>query len=84
MLLENGSWVPERTCVACRKKGGKGAFLRVARSGGAYLIADEGGRGAYVCRAEACVKKTVERHLLDKAFREKVPAEVYEMLRMAT
>lgn len=43
--------VPERTCVACRRKGPQGEFLRVTKVGGVWMLrpGHRVGRGAYVC-----------------------------------
>lgn len=43
--------VPERTCVACRRKRPQAEFRRVTRVGGVWTVqgGDRIGRGAYVC-----------------------------------
>lgn len=44
--------VPERTCVACRRRRAQGDFVRLTRSADGYWQVQEGprsGRGAYVC-----------------------------------
>lgn len=43
--------VPERTCVACRRKRPQAEFRRVTRVGGVWTVqeGDRTGRGAYVC-----------------------------------
>ena len=59
---------PERTCIVCRIKSDKAAFVRIAKHAGELLVVDEGGkgagRGAYVCRTAVCLTDgTVERRL---------------------
>lgn len=43
--------VPERTCVACRRKRPQGEFLRVSKLGGVwqFVPGHRVGRGAYLC-----------------------------------
>jgi len=38
------------------------------------------GRGAYVCKSETCAAVLKKRHGLDKTFKCKVPADVYEKI----
>ena len=49
--------IPERMCVVCRRRQGKRALVRVARTADGVVIDETGkgpGRGAYVCRSAAC------------------------------
>lgn len=65
--------VPERTCVACRKKRPQAEFVRVTRTpeGWQVLAGVRVGRGAYVCAdSPACW----EEKRLRRAFREDAPA----------
>ena len=43
--------VPERSCVACRRRRPQGEFRRFVRSESGWTVASKGqsGRGAYVC-----------------------------------
>jgi Predicted nucleic-acid-binding protein implicated in transcription termination len=38
------------------------------------------GRGAYICKNEACVKKCVSKKLIGKILSTQVPDEVYERI----
>ena len=38
------------------------------------------GRGAYLCDNVACLEKAVKKRVLDRSFREKIDAAVYEQL----
>ncbi len=38
------------------------------------------GRGAYLCDNVACLEKAVKKRGLDRSFREKIDAAVYEQL----
>ena len=56
--------MPERTCLGCRKVREKTALVRLFVLNGA-LTADppayHPGRGAYVCRDEACLKEAYRK-----------------------
>ena len=43
--------VPERSCVACRRKRPQGEFARLVRTESGWMLAGrkQSGRGAYVC-----------------------------------
>lgn len=65
--------VPERTCVACRRKRPQAQFVRVTRTaeGWRVLPGARTGRGAYVCAdSPACW----EEKRLRRAFRTDAPA----------
>ncbi|OGQ59757.1 MAG: hypothetical protein A3J24_05480 [Deltaproteobacteria bacterium RIFCSPLOWO2_02_FULL_53_8] len=69
---------PQRTCVGCRAKKDKAGLLRLVMQDGA-LVPDVGGvlhgRGAYLCRSEACLKEALKkRDVFSRALRSKVSA----------
>lgn len=57
--------IPERTCVACRKKAPKADFIRVIRTPkGTLKIAqseNEPGRGIYLCPTKKCFNQAIKR-----------------------
>jgi hypothetical protein len=67
---------PERTCVACRRAGGKDALLRLARTPDGGIVPDWrgslGGRGAHVCPTRTCIAAAVSGRALERAFRASV------------
>jgi len=65
-----GSHIPERTCVACRQKGSKNEFLRIAN----------GGRGAYIHKNKNCLKIAIKKKSFDRALKCKIPHEIYNSL----
>lgn len=73
--------VPMRTCIACREMKPKKEMLRVVKNADGEIFADPtgkaAGRGAYICSAEACLKKLGDKKLLHKAFSTEVPENVY-------
>ena len=77
--------VPLRTCVACRTTGGKRGLLRVVRlpknAGIIYdSIGKTNGRGAYVCRTEACVLLAVKQKKFERSLKGPVPPETFAAL----
>ena len=47
----SGKHVPERSCVACRRRRPQGEFLRLSKVGGAWAVqtGHRTGRGSYLC-----------------------------------
>ena len=74
-------FVPQRTCVSCRKKQDKAKLLRIARIGGEYYIdIDEktDGRGVYICKTPECAAALKKKKGLNRAFRSVVPEAIYD------
>lgn len=63
--------VPMRTCVGCRQKQEKKTLLRIVRSPDGNVCVDDSGkrpgRGAYLCKSEACFKRAIRNESLAKA-----------------
>ncbi len=76
--------IPMRTCVACRKEMEKRELLRIVRTPEGEVMLDFSGRlagrGAYVCKTEACIRLLAKRKPLAKVFSVPVPEEVYARL----
>lgn len=77
--------IPMRQCVGCREMRPKRELVRVVRSPEGEISVDlrgkKSGRGAYVCRDGACLKKAIKSRALGRAFGVEVPEEIYETLR---
>jgi predicted RNA-binding protein YlxR (DUF448 family) len=77
--------VPQRSCVACRTARGKWELVRVVRTPlGAVQVDPTGklaGRGAYLCRNEACLAQAVKQKKLNRALGVAVEAGLAEELR---
>ncbi len=77
--------IPMRQCVGCREMKPKKELCRVVRSPeGAVHLDGTGrspGRGAYLCRDEACLQRAIKSRALSRAFGTEIPAEVYETLK---
>ena len=72
--------IPQRTCVACGAKKSQGELVRVVSQQGAAPQVDvkgrAAGRGAYLCRAAACLEKAVARQSLPRALKLQNPLTV--------
>ena len=60
-----------RMCVGCREMKPKKELLRVVRSPDGQVLLDltgkKSGRGAYVCRSEACLMRAIKQRQLERA-----------------
>ena len=76
--------IPMRQCLGCREMKPKKELIRVVRSPeGAVSIDFRGkmpGRGAYVCRDAACLKKAIRSKALERSLGVPVPQELLEQL----
>ena len=80
--------IPLRHCVACRAEKPKAELLRVVNppEGGDIVIDTVGkvnGRGAYICKAAACVQKAQKSRALERHLKRQIDAGVYDTLRAA-
>ncbi len=71
-----------RRCVNCREVKHKSEFLRVVKMADGKIALDftgkAQGRGAYICKSPKCAAENLKRRKLDKSFKTKVPAEIYD------
>ena len=74
--------IPMRMCIACREMKPKQEMTRVVKNADGEIFADPtgkaAGRGAYICNAEGCLKKLMDKKLLHKAFAANVDSSVYQ------
>ena len=77
-LYENGKYVPQRMCVACRSVKPKSELLRIAVSDGGVAVDRCGGRGAYVCKDKECILKAQKARGLERGLKTFVSSEIYE------
>ncbi len=72
---------PIRECISCGQKFLKSQLLRVVKNESGIYADPTGkaaGRGAYLCKNPACLEKLVAQKRLNRAFKQRVKAEVYE------
>ena len=76
-----------RMCVGCREMKPKKELLRVVKSPENVITLDPvgkaPGRGAYVCRSEACLTRAVKQKQLERALEHPIGEEVFQQLRQA-
>jgi predicted RNA-binding protein YlxR (DUF448 family) len=72
-------------CIGCREMMPKKELIRVVKSPEGSIDIDlkgkAPGRGAYLCRSQACMDKAAKSRLLEKAFEQKIEQEVYDKLK---
>jgi predicted RNA-binding protein YlxR (DUF448 family) len=77
--------VPQRTCIICRQTQDKRTLVRLVRTPEGQLVIDEtgkrNGRGAYLCRQEACWEAVTKGNRLSKALRMEIGEEEKALLR---
>ena len=79
---------PQRRCVGCGVSKNKGDLIRVVRSPaaggdpelGIDLKGKKSGRGAYICRDEACLKKALKARKFERSLEVKISEELAESL----
>ena len=77
--------IPMRMCVGCREMKPKRELLRVVRSPEGEIALDSRGkmpgRGAYVCRNQACLSQAIRQRQLERQLETKLSEEVAARLR---
>jgi predicted RNA-binding protein YlxR (DUF448 family) len=77
--------IPQRTCVACRKKIDKRHLTRLVNTAEEGLIIDpsgkRNGRGTYLCDDPTCWEKAIKTRLLDQALRAQISQAEKERLK---
>ncbi|MDY7041180.1 MAG: YlxR family protein [Chloroflexota bacterium] len=75
---------PLRTCVGCRQVRPKREMVRIVRTLAEGIEIDErgkkSGRGAYLCRRQACWNKGMERGRIEHALKTSLTAKEQAML----
>ncbi|HEX6987851.1 MAG TPA: YlxR family protein [Bacillota bacterium] len=79
--------VPQRTCIGCRNTRDKRELLRIVRSPEGEIAFDpsgkRSGRGAYVCRDEACLQRALAARSLGAALKTEVTTAQADELKAA-
>jgi len=76
--------IPMRACILCRESFKKSELLRIVKSNDEIKIdktQKQNGRGAYICSNCISSDELLKKRVLDRAFKQKVPDEVYELLK---
>lgn len=73
--------MPERQCMGCNERFPKNTLLRVVRDPEGNVSLDftgkKSGRGAYICKNVACLKKAQKTRRLSRVLECEIPDEVF-------
>lgn len=73
--------IPMRQCRGCQEHFPKSELIRVVRSPEGEISLDftgrKNGRGAYICRKPACLRKAKKANRLGRELGVEIPEEVY-------
>ena len=76
--VKRGKHVPERTCIACRRKKPKWELVRIVRTPAGTIEVDPGGkkagRGTYVCKLQACWETVLRKKRLEYMLKSEIEA----------
>ena len=76
--------IPERQCLGCNEHKPKRELLRVVRTPEGEILLDftgkKSGRGAYICRDAACLRKARRSKRIERALDVSVPDEVWDRM----
>ena len=76
--------IPLRMCVVCKQMVAKSECIRVVKTPQGEFVPDAtgklNGRGAYVCKNNACIEKCIKTRALNKSFRTNVNGDVYNAI----
>lgn len=74
--------IPLRKCIACSERRPKRELVRIVNDPERGVIIDESGkangRGAYLCRDAACIRKAKKKNMLKFALKTSVSDDFYE------
>ena len=76
--------IPVRMCTGCRTGKPKKELVRVVRDPDGNISVDptgrKSGRGAYICRDEACLAKARKQKSLERALGCQIEPDIFERL----
>ena len=82
--LQKKRKIPERRCIGCGETKLKPELIRVVRSPEGEVSLDptgkKSGRGAYLCRSSACLKRAVKSRQLARNLECEIPDSIAESL----
>lgn len=73
--------VPLRKCLGCMSSFPKKDLVRVLKTPDGEVIVDltgkKSGRGAYICKDKACLKKAIKSKRIQSNLEIEIPEEIY-------
>lgn len=77
--------IPQRMCTGCMEMKPKKELIRIVRNKDGEvsvdLVGKKPGRGAYICRNEECLLKSVKTKRLERNLEVKISEEIYNRLK---
>ena len=76
--------IPVRECILCHKKFEKSELLRIVKNEHGIELdktQKKEGRGAYICTECKKSENLYKKRALDRAFKQKVSDEIYDLLK---
>lgn len=72
--------IPTRICVGCGEAKEKRSMIRVVKNADHAIGLDEtgkkNGRGAYICKNQACLERALKNKGLERSLKTSMPQEV--------
>jgi predicted RNA-binding protein YlxR (DUF448 family) len=82
--MEKIKKIPMRKCLGCMQSFPKNELIRVVRTPEGEICIDlkgkKSGRGAYICKSEACLKKAIKAKRLQNNLESQISEELLEEL----
>lgn len=82
--MVNNKKIPMRLCIGCGEMKNKREMMRILKTPEEEFVLDatgkKNGRGAYLCKSEACLSKAIKTKGLERSFKMSIPKEVYAKL----
>ena len=76
--------IPTRKCTGCSEHFPKNTLVRILRTPSGEILIDErgklSGRGAYICKSAACLKKARKAGRIERSLECNIPDAIYEKL----
>lgn len=76
-----------RMCIACRTRGDKSDFIRIAKTKDSIIIANSGfqleGRSVYLCASQKCLDMAIKRKAISRGLKCEIGSETTEALQKA-
>ena len=76
--------IPVRRCTGCGEHFPKNALIRVVRTPAGEVLLDltgkSSGRGAYICKSAACLKKARKSRRIETSLECSISEEVYDRM----
>lgn len=76
--------IPVRECILCHEKYEKSNLLRIVKNKHGIELDEahkKDGRGAYICSKCRDSENLLKKRVLDRAFKQKVTDEIYDLLK---